>query len=94
MLGGYMGRLARVNLRSGCIRYEFPPDEVLKKWIGGRGLGVYLALKEIDPRVDPLSPANKAYVMTGPLTGVSGVPTSGRWCSVTKSPLTNTIHDA
>jgi len=94
VLGGYMGRLARVDLRTGKVRYEFPPEEVLKKWIGGRGLGVYLALKEIDPRVDPLSPANKAYVMTGPLTGVSGVPTSGRWCSVTKAPLTNTIHDA
>ncbi|MFN3268076.1 MAG: aldehyde ferredoxin oxidoreductase N-terminal domain-containing protein, partial [Zestosphaera sp.] len=46
-----MGRLARVNLRSGSIRYEFPPEEILKKWLGGRGLGVYLALKEIDPRV-------------------------------------------
>ncbi|MEM2021605.1 MAG: aldehyde ferredoxin oxidoreductase family protein [Zestosphaera sp.] len=89
-----MGRLARVDLRTGTVRYESLPDEVLKKWIGGRGLGVYLALKEINPKVDPFSPANKAYVMVGPLTGVSGVPTSGRWCSVTKSPLTNSIHDS
>ncbi len=89
-----MGRIARVDLWSGKIRFESLPDEVLKKWIGGRGLGVYLMLKEVDPRVDPLSPSNKALVLTGPLTGVAGVPSSGRWCSVTKSPLTNTIHDS
>ncbi len=89
-----MGRIARVNLTIGKVWYETLPEEVLRKWIGGRGLGVYLALKEIHPRVDPLSPANKAFVLTGPLTGVAGAPASGRWVSVTKSPLTNTIHDS
>ncbi len=89
-----MGKLARVDLSTGRIRYESLPEDILKKWIGGRGLGVYLALKEIDPRIDPLSPANKAYVLAGPLTGVSGIPAPGRWASVTKSPLTHTIHDS
>ncbi len=89
-----MGRIARVDLWSGKVRIESIPEEVLKKWIGGRGLGVYLALKEIPPKIDPLSPANKAFVLTGPLTGVGGVPASGRWVSVTKSPLTHTIHDS
>ncbi|RLG84797.1 MAG: aldehyde ferredoxin oxidoreductase, partial [Thermoprotei archaeon] len=89
-----MGRLVRVDLWSGKIRFESLPEEVLKKWIGGRGLGVYLMLREVDPRVDPFSPANKALVLTGPLTGVAGLPAPGRWCSVTKSPLTYTIHDS
>jgi len=89
-----MSKLARVNLWSCKVTYESLCESVLRKWIGGRGLGVYLALKEIPPKSDPLGPSNKAYVMTGPLTGVAGVPASGRWCSVTKSPLTNTIHDA
>jgi aldehyde:ferredoxin oxidoreductase len=92
--GGYTGRILRVNLWDCSIRYESLPEDVLRKWIGGRGLGVYLMLKEVDPRVDPLSPANKSMIMTGPLTGVAGVPASGRWCSVTKSPLTHTIHDS
>lgn len=94
MLGGYMGKIARVDLKSCKVRFESLSEDVLKKWIGGRGLGVYLALKEIPPKIDPFSPMNKAYVMTGPLTGIVGIPTSGRWCSVTKSPLTNTIHDS
>ncbi|RLG61541.1 aldehyde ferredoxin oxidoreductase [Candidatus Geothermarchaeota archaeon] len=95
MVGGYMGKLIRVDLWSGRIRIEnLPPENILKSWIGGRGLGVYLALKEINPKIDPLSPSNKSFILTGPITGVSGIAESGRWCSVTKSPLTYTIHDS
>ena len=94
MTGGYMGKILRVDLTSKKITAEELPEEVLKNWIGGRGLGVYIMLKEVDPKVDPLSPSNKAIVLTGPLTGIPGVPSSGRWCSVTKSPLTGTIHDS
>ena len=88
-----MGKILRVNLWEEKIREETLPEEILKKWIGGRGLGVYLMLKEVDPKVDPLSPANKLIILTGPLTGTAA-PSSGRWCSVTKAPLTNTIHDS
>jgi len=94
MAGGYMGKFIRVNLWAGKIKFETLPDTILRAWIGGRGLGVYLAFKEIPPKTDPLSPSNKIYIMTGPVTGIAGVPESGRWCSVTKSPLTNTIHDS
>jgi aldehyde:ferredoxin oxidoreductase len=94
-IGGYMGRVLRANLTEGKLVIEdLPPENILRKWIGGRGLGVYYMLKEVDPRVDPLSPANKAIVATGPLTGVTGIPSPGRWCSVTKAPLNNAIHDA
>ncbi|MEM1525740.1 MAG: aldehyde ferredoxin oxidoreductase family protein [Ignisphaera sp.] len=94
-LGGYMGKILRVNLTYGKVLVEdLPQEDVLRKWVGGRGLGVYYMLKEVSPKVDPLSPENKAIVATGPLTGVTGIPSSGRWCSVTKSPLTNTVHDS
>ncbi len=93
-LGGYKNKFLRVNLSTGTIKTESLPEDVLKMWIGGRGLGVYLMLKEVDPNVDPLSPENKLMILTGPLTGVAGTPEAGRWCSVTKSPLTNTVHDA
>jgi len=93
--GGYMGRVLRVDLWKEKVYIEpLPPENILRMWLGGRGLGVYYMLKEVNPRVDPLSPENKAIVATGPITGVAGIPASGRWCSVTKSPLTNTIHDA
>lgn len=92
-LGGYTGKILRVNLYKEEVYVESLPEKVLRKWVGGRGLGVYLLLKEINPKVDPLSPENKIILATGPVTG-TGFPMSGRWCSVTKSPLTNTVHDA
>ena len=93
MKGGYMGKFLRVDLTNQKLRDETIPENILRTWIGGRGLGVYLALKEIDPKVDPLSPENKVFILTGPLTGTAA-PESGRWCSVTKAPLTGTIHDS
>ena len=92
-LGGYTGKILRVNLYEEKLRVEELPEAVLRKWVGGRGLGVYLMLREVNPRVDPFSPENKVILLTGPVTG-TGYPMSGRWCSVTKSPLTNTIHDS
>jgi aldehyde:ferredoxin oxidoreductase len=92
--GGYAGKILRVNLTDGKLYYEELPEDVLRMWVGGRGLGVYIMLREVDPKVDPLSPANKAIVATGPLTGIPGLVAPGRWASITKSPLTNTIHDS
>ncbi len=92
-LGGYTGKILRVDLFKEKLYIETPPEKVLRNWIGGRGLGVYLLLKELNPKVDPLSPENKIILLTGPVTG-TGYPMSGRWCSVTKSPLSGTIHDS
>jgi len=92
--GTYWNKFLRVNLTKGTVSTESMPEDVLKNWLGGRGLGVYLMLKEVNPKVDPLSPDNKALVLAGPLTGVAGAPEPGRWVSVTKSPLTNTVHDS
>jgi len=93
-MGTYWNKFLRVNLNTRKLTTESMPNDVLKNWIGGRGLGVYIMLKEVDPQVDPLSPENKAIVMAGPLTGVAGAPEPGRWASITKSPLTHTIHDS
>jgi aldehyde:ferredoxin oxidoreductase len=82
-----------VNLSSGQIRDENIPEETLRNFIGGRGLGVKILYDELNPRIDPLSPMNKIVILTGPVTGTPA-PESGRWCSVTKSPLTGTIHDS
>ena len=89
-----MGRVLRVDLTHQKVKFEeLPGESVLRKWLGGRGLGVYYLLEELDPKVDPLSPENKILILTGPVTGTA-VPTGGRWCSVTKSPLTGTVHDS
>ena len=88
---GYAGKILRVNLTNKSINSEELNKEIIEKWLGGRGLGVYYFLKEVDPKVDPLSEKNKIIISTGPLTGITGVPTPGREIIVSKSPLTNRL---
>ena len=74
-MAGYTGQFLRVNLTTGQIDKEKLDLELAKKFIGGRGLGSYLLTQEMEPDVDPLSPANKLIIATGPLTG-SRAPTA------------------
>lgn len=91
-LGGYADRIARINLTSGTVEYGKVERELLRKYIGGRGLGVKFVFDN-GPKVDPFSPDNLLAIMNGPCTG-SAVPMSGRLAIVTKSPLTGTITDS
>jgi aldehyde:ferredoxin oxidoreductase len=67
--------------------------ETYKKYPGGSALGMYLMLKEMDPKIDPLSPENMLIFSVSPLVGY---PISGqaRMCVTTKSPLTGTAGDS
>lgn len=89
-MNGYTGKVLRVDLTNGTIKTESLDMNLAKKYIGGRGLGTAMLMKEIDPKIDALSSANKLMLVTGPLTGTS-TPTGGRYMAVTKSPLTGTI---
>ena len=67
--------------------------ETYRKYPGGSALGMYLMMKEMDPKVDPLSPENMLIFSVSPLVGL---PISGlsRMCVTTKSPLTGTAGDS
>lgn len=87
---GYCGMLLRINLSTGEIKKENLDKEVVKRFIGGRGLGTYLLTHEVSAGVEPFSAENKIIFATGPLTG-STAPTSARYMVVTKSPLSGTV---
>ncbi len=87
---GYHGKIARINLSTGKISVENIDENFAKKWLGTRGFGIHTLLKEIDPKVEPLSEGNKIIYSTGPLTGTAA-PTGGRYMVITKSPLTGYI---
>jgi aldehyde:ferredoxin oxidoreductase len=89
-MGGYCGKVLRVDLSKGEVASEPLDMELAKKFIGGRGLATAYLRREIDPQVDALSPENKLILATGPLTG-SSAPAAGRYMAVTKSPLTGTV---
>jgi aldehyde:ferredoxin oxidoreductase len=85
---GYTGKLLSVDLSKKDITIIETPKEHVKSFIGGSGLAARLIYDMVSPDLDPLSPENTLFIMTGPMTGTS-FPTSGRFAVCSKSPLTN-----
>jgi aldehyde:ferredoxin oxidoreductase len=87
---GWNGKILRIDLSSGRIGTEPLDPGLARDYLGGRGLGTKFLYDEVDPQVDPLSPANKLIFAPGPFTGTFA-PSAGRYNVVTKSPLTGTV---
>lgn len=86
-LGGYTGRILRVDLTNRSIRTESTKEKYVEQFVGGRGLAARILLDEIPAKIDPLGQRNKLVFMTGPLVG-TGVPGTSRFIVATKSPET------
>ena len=84
---GYMGKILRVDLTSGNITEESLKENDCKMFLGGSGLATKYLFDEVPGGTDPLGPDNELIFMTGLLTGTES-PSAGRYCVVTKSPLT------
>lgn len=81
-----------VDLSLGRIRSEVLLDDVGRRFLGGRGLGAYLLLRQHAHRIDPLAAGNPLIFAPGALTG-SGAPAAGRFSVSSRSPLTGTVFD-
>jgi aldehyde:ferredoxin oxidoreductase len=86
----WAGKILRVNLTAGTVKSEPLNMEWARAYLGSRGLATKYIVEEVDPKVDPLSAANKLIWATGPLTGTMAS-TGGRYTVVTKGPLTGAI---
>jgi aldehyde:ferredoxin oxidoreductase len=93
MLGGYTGKILRVNLSNRRVSQEQIPEETMRKYVGGSGLAAKILYEETSQKTDPLGPENLLVFMTGPLTGTK-VPLSGRHQVAFKSPLTGIYGEA
>ena len=70
MIGGYAGRILRIDLSRQTISQEkLPPEEILRKYIGCNGLGLYYLFNELPNECESLDPESLLIFMTGPLTG-------------------------
>ncbi|MGE5097780.1 MAG: aldehyde ferredoxin oxidoreductase family protein [Betaproteobacteria bacterium] len=83
-------KILRVDLTKGTCTPEPLNMEWAKLYLGQRGLATKYFTAEVDPKVDPLSPANKMIFATGPLTGTIAS-TGARYSVITKGPLTGAI---
>jgi aldehyde:ferredoxin oxidoreductase len=86
----WAGKILRVDLAAGTCKSEPLNMDWARAYLGSRGLATKYIVQEVDPKVDPLSPANKIIWATGPLTGTMAS-TGGRYTVVTKGPLTGAI---
>ncbi len=91
--GGYFGRALVVEAGAGTAAALPLPDELLRAYIGGVGLGAWLTHHLGPPGVDPLAPAAPLAFVFSPLVGTP-LTTSAKFAVVAKSPLTGMLTDA
>jgi len=90
---GYNGRILRIDLSSGHVEIEQPEENFYRSYFGGMGFVTYYLLKELEPRIDPLSPQNILIFAPGVVTGAP-VGGCGRNSVGGKSPLTGAVGEA
>jgi aldehyde:ferredoxin oxidoreductase len=91
--GGYFGRALVVDATDGTGVTLPLPDEVLRAYLGGAGLGAWLMHRLGPPGVDPLAPDAPLAFVFSPLVGTP-LTTSAKFAVVAKSPLTGLLTDA
>ncbi|MBT4526656.1 MAG: aldehyde ferredoxin oxidoreductase family protein [Deltaproteobacteria bacterium] len=84
---GFFNRLLRIDLTNQSFEYEEIPDEVFKKTLGGKGLGVHYLLNENPVGVDPCGPESRVIIAIGPATGTK-LWGQSRFAVFAKSPAT------
>ena len=90
---GYHGRYLRVDLSTGLSEAKSLDETLLRKYLGGSGLGVALLLAEGAASAEPLSSDAVLVFAFSPLVG-SPLTTSAKFAVVSKSPLTGRINDS
>ncbi len=93
MPNGYTGNILHVDLTTGTLTIENPPESFYRKYLGGSAMGLHYLLKELKPGAEALGPDNVLTLMLSPLTGA---PVSGnsRMTANAKSPLVDGIGDS
>lgn len=90
---GFYGRILKINLSDKIFHIEAIGDDILCRFLGGKGLASHL-LYELNPTgVDPFSPNNHLIFTTGPVTG-SLIWGSSRYGVFTKSPQTGLYSES
>ncbi len=93
MPNGYNGKILHVDLTTGGLSVEEPPESFYRKYLGGSAMGMHYILRDMPAGVDPLAPENVLTLMAGVTTGA---PISGqsRLNANAKSPISGGIGDS
>lgn len=88
-MADWEGKIVYLDLGSGLVKTVRTEESLIRKYLGGRGLGVKLLSELTDPGIDPLGPENPLIFTSGPLSGLA--PMASGAVLTSKSPLTGTI---
>ena len=84
---GFYGRILTIDLTTASFTEDTVPEDVMARFLGGKGLATWLLLDRAPAGVDPLSPENPLIFATGPVAQ-SPIWGSARYGVYTKSPQT------
>ena len=87
-IGGYLGRILRVDLGREKITVEPLDHSILPKFIGGAGLGARYLYDEVPRGVEWSDPENRLLFFSGPFGGTRYAG-SGMIAVVSKGPMTH-----
>jgi len=90
---GYHGCYLRIDVSTGQADRVPLSATLLRRYIGGSGLGARLLLDEAGASIDPLSPEAPLIFAFSPLVGTP-LTTSAKFAVVSRSPLTDRINDS
>jgi len=93
MPGEFTGRILHVDLTTGGLEVERPPESFYRKYLGGSAMGLYYILQGMQPGTDGLDPSNVLTVMDSLLTGAP-IAGQSRVTVNARSPLTDGIGDS
>jgi len=90
MMGGYAGKLLRVDLSRETLSEVAFDEETLRNHVGGASLGIKILYDEVPPTTPWSDPSNRVILASGPLGGTD-LPGTGTISVVTKGALTGGV---
>ncbi len=93
MPGELTGRILHVDLTTGALEVERPPESFYRRYLGGSAMGLHYILQGMAPGTDGLDPSNVLTFMDSLLTGAA-IAGQSRVTVNARSPLTDGIGDS
>jgi len=93
MSADFTGRILQVDLSTGSVEIETPPESFYRTYLGGSAMGLYYILREVPAGTGGLDPANVLTMMDSLLTGAP-IAGQSRITMNARSPLTDGIGDS
>lgn len=93
MSSEFTGRILHVDLTTGSVEIENPPESFYRTYLGGSAMGLYYILRDVPAGTDGLDPANVLTMMDSLLTGAP-IAGQSRMTISARSPLTDGIGDS